>query len=88
MDVKQGFQHGCVASPHLFSMYTEMLMHSINGMRRIKVGGTMIRNLKSSNQCWIRNTTVTTVGHRGRRKWDEGLVPKGYVLKVHNHTVM
>ena len=29
MSIKQGVRHGCVASPHLFAMYTEMIMRSL-----------------------------------------------------------
>ena len=37
--IKQGVRHGCVASPHLFVLYTEMIMRSINDMEGIKMWG-------------------------------------------------
>ena len=29
MNTKQGIRQGCVASPHLFALYTEMIMRNI-----------------------------------------------------------
>ena len=39
ISVKQGVRQGCVASPHLFVLYTEMIMRSIDDMEVIKMGG-------------------------------------------------
>ena len=33
ISIKQGVRQGCVASPHLFVLYTEMIMRSINDMK-------------------------------------------------------
>ena len=32
LDIKQGVRQGCVASPHLFALYTEMLMKELDDM--------------------------------------------------------
>jgi hypothetical protein len=32
MEIKQGVRQGCVASPHLFALYTEMIMRKIEGL--------------------------------------------------------
>ena len=45
MIIKQGIQQGCVASPHLFALYTEMIMRNIEGKGSFRVGGTVINNL-------------------------------------------
>ena len=31
MNIKQGIRQGCVASPHMFALYTEMIMRDIEG---------------------------------------------------------
>ena len=46
MSIKQGFLQGCVASLHLFALYTEMIMRSIDDMSGIKMGDTVINNIK------------------------------------------
>ena len=38
ISIKQGVWQGCVASPHLFVLYTEMIMRSIDDMEGIKIG--------------------------------------------------
>ena len=37
--IKQGVRQGCVASPYLFVLYTEIIMRSIHDMEGIKMGG-------------------------------------------------
>ena len=32
MSIKQGVRQGCVGSPHLFALYTEMIMREIDDM--------------------------------------------------------
>ena len=39
ISIKQGVRQGCVASPHLFILYTEMIMRSIDDIEGIKMGG-------------------------------------------------
>ena len=41
ISIKQGVRQGCFASPHLFVLYTEMIMRRIDGMEGIKMGGGM-----------------------------------------------
>ena len=38
ISIKQGVQQGCVASPHVFVLYSEMIMRSIDDMEGIKMG--------------------------------------------------
>ncbi len=53
MNIKQGVRQGCVASPHLFALYTEMVMRSIDGKGGLKVGGTVINNLRYADDTVI-----------------------------------
>ena len=51
MSIKQGVRQACVASPHLFALYTEMIMWSIYDMGGIKMDGikmvgTVINNIR------------------------------------------
>ena len=39
MSIKQGVRQGCVASPHLFALYTEMIMRGIEDMEGFRIGG-------------------------------------------------
>ena len=39
ISIKQGVRQGGVASPHLFVLYTEMIMRSIDDIEGIKMGG-------------------------------------------------
>ena len=53
ISIKQGVRQGCVASPHLFALYTEMIMRSINDMEGIKMGGHVINNLRYADNTVI-----------------------------------
>ena len=46
MSIKQGVRQGCVASPHLFAMYIEMIMRSLEYKRGFRIGGRVINNLR------------------------------------------
>ena len=43
--IKQGERQGCVASPHLFALYTEMLMMEL-GEDGFRIGGVVVNNLR------------------------------------------
>ena len=45
MSIKQGVRQGCVASLHLFEMYTEMIMISLEDKGGCRIGGRLINNL-------------------------------------------
>ena len=46
MSIKQGVCQGCVASPHLFAMYTDMIMISLEDKGGFRIGGRVINNLR------------------------------------------
>ena len=46
MNIKQGIQQGCVASPHLFALYTEMTIRNIEEKEGFRVGGIVINNVR------------------------------------------
>ena len=54
ISINQGVRQGCVASPHLFVLYTEMIMRSIDDMEGIKMGGGhVINNLRYADDTVI-----------------------------------
>ena len=46
VDIKSGVRQGCVLSPDLFSLYTELIMRNISEYEGIKVGGVNLNNLR------------------------------------------
>ena len=46
MKIKQVIRQGCVASPHLFALYTEMITRHLEENGGFRVGGTEINNLR------------------------------------------
>ncbi|GFN92294.1 retrovirus-related pol polyprotein from type-1 retrotransposable element r2 [Plakobranchus ocellatus] len=45
-DIKRGVRQGCVLSPDLFSLYSEIIMRKLENHPGIKVGGQNINNLR------------------------------------------
>jgi len=46
VEIMRGVRQGCVLSPDLFSLYTEMIMRHIKDLDGIRVGGVNINNLR------------------------------------------
>ncbi|GFO23899.1 endonuclease-reverse transcriptase [Plakobranchus ocellatus] len=46
LDIKRGVRQGCVLSPDLFSLYSEIIMRNLENHPGIKVGGQNINNLR------------------------------------------
>ena len=53
LDIKQGVRQGCVASPHLFALYTEMIMRELDDMDGFRIGGTAVNNLRYADDMVI-----------------------------------
>ena len=46
IEIKQGVRHGCVLSPDLFSLYTELVMQELNELKGIKIGGKNVNYIR------------------------------------------
>ena len=53
LDIKHGVRQGCVASPHLFALYTEMIMRELDDMDGFRIGGTVVNNLRHTDDTVI-----------------------------------
>ena len=53
MSIKQGVRQGCVASPHLLALYTEMVMREIEDMEGFRIGGKVVNNLRYADDTVI-----------------------------------
>ena len=49
IEIKQGARQGCLLSPDLFSLYTQLNMLELKELERIKTGGNNINNIKYAN---------------------------------------
>ena len=49
MSIKQGVRQGCVPSPHLFALYTEMIMREIEDMEGFRIGGKVVNNIRDAD---------------------------------------
>ena len=53
MSIKQGVRQGCVASPHLFALHTDMIMREIEDMEGFRIGGKFVNNLRYADDTVI-----------------------------------
>ena len=44
--IRRGVRQGCVMSPHLFNLYSEIILRSLQGREGISVGGVNINNVR------------------------------------------
>ena len=45
-EIRRGVRQGCVLSPDLFNIYSEMIMRELEGLEGIRVGGRNITNIR------------------------------------------
>ena len=57
MRINQGVRQGCVASPHLFAMYTEMIMRSLEDKGGFRIGGRVINKIRYADDTVILSET-------------------------------
>ena len=53
MSIKHGVRQGCVASPHMFALYTEMIMREIEDMGGFQIGGKVVNNIRYADDTVI-----------------------------------
>ena len=53
LDIKQGVRQGFVASPYLFTLYTEMIMRELDDMDGFRIGDTVGDNLRYADDTVI-----------------------------------
>ena len=53
MSITQGVRQGCVASPHLFALYIEMIMREIADMEGFRISGKVVNNLRYADDTVI-----------------------------------
>ena len=63
MSMKQGVRQVCGASPHLFAMYTEIVMRSLEDEGGFRIGGRVINNLRYANDTVILAETEHELQH-------------------------
>ena len=55
--IKRGVRQGCVLSPDLFSLYSEVIMRKIENMPGIAIGGHNINNLRYADDTVLMATS-------------------------------
>ena len=53
LDIKQDVRQVCIASPHLFALYTEMIMKELDDMDGFRIDGTVVNNLRYADDTVI-----------------------------------
>ena len=53
VSVRRGVRQGCIMSPDLFSLYTELIMRNIKEIERFSIGGVNINNLRYADDTVI-----------------------------------
>ena len=52
-EIQRGVRQGCVASPFLFTLYTEMILRSLDDFDGFKIGGRKITNIRYADDTVI-----------------------------------
>ena len=63
MSIKKGMRHGCVASSHLFAMYIEMIMISLEDNECFRISGRVSNNFTYADTTVILAETEHKLQH-------------------------
>ena len=58
VDIKKGVRQGCVASPDLFSLYSEVIMRAIDRENGVNIGGHNITNIRFADDTVLTANTA------------------------------
>ena len=58
VDIKKGVRQGCVASPDLFSLYSEVMMRTIDRENGVNIGGHNITNIRFADDTVLTANTA------------------------------
>ena len=48
-DIRRGVRQGCVLSPGLFNIYSEIIMRDLTDLQGLKIGGQNLNNVKHAD---------------------------------------
>ena len=45
-DIGKGVRQGCILSPYIFNLYSEIILRSLDGRSGVRIGGENVNNLR------------------------------------------
>ena len=85
--IKKGVSQGCVLSPDLFSLYSEITLSTVKDRPGIRIGGANINNLQYADDIVLiakkRRRITRFVTYDQRREWMYGIEFEYEVNRTH-----